>query len=193
MIETLGGKAPAIAVINKVDLLKDFAALEARKKQIEAFGVFAQVLPVSAQDGTGCEALLAALCGYAEPGPHYFDDDAFTDMPEKELVAELIREKILLFMREEIPHGVAVTIESFKERPGSDLVDISALICCERKSHKGMIIGKGGQMLKKISTAARLDCEDLLGVRINLRCFVKVMEGWRNVEHDLNELGFKKP
>ena len=193
MIETLGGKAPAIAVINKVDLLKDFAALEARKKQIEAFGVFAQVLPVSAQDGTGCEALLAALCGYAEPGPHYFDDDAFTDMPEKELVAELIREKILLFMREEIPHGVAVTIESFKERPGSDLVDISALICCERKSHKGMIIGKGGQMLKKISTAARLDCEELLGVRINLRCFVKVMEGWRNVEHDLNELGFKKP
>ena len=193
MIETLGGKAPAIAVINKVDLLKDFAALEARKKQIEAFGVFAQVLPVSAQDGTGCEALLAALCGYAEPGPHYFDDDAFTDMPEKELVAELIREKILLFMREEIPHGVAVTIESFKERPGSDLVDISALICCERKSHKGMIIGKGGKMLKKISTAARLDCEELLGVRINLRCFVKVMEGWRNVEHDLNELGFKKP
>ena len=108
-------------------------------------------------------------------------------------MAELIREKILLFMREEIPHGVAVTIESFKERPGSDLVDISALICCERKSHKGMIIGKGGQMLKKISTAARLDCEELLGVRINLRCFVKVMEGWRNVEHDLNELGFKKP
>ena len=193
MIEALRQGGPALAVINKVDLLRDFSALEAREQQLEALGVFEAVLTVSAQDGTGCEALLEKLCGYAEPGPHYFDDDAFTDMPEKELVAELIREKLLLFMREEIPHGVAVTVESFKERPDRDLVDIAAVICCERQNHKGMIIGKGGQMLKKIATAARLDCEDLLGVHINLSVFVKVVPDWRNREKQIDELGFAKP
>ena len=193
MIEALRQGGPALAVINKVDLLRDFSALEAREQELEALGVFEAVLTVSAQDGTGCEALLEKLCGYAEPGPHYFDDDAFTDMPEKELVAELIREKLLLFMREEIPHGVAVTVESFKERPDRDLVDIAAVICCERQNHKGMIIGKGGQMLKKIATAARLDCEDLLGVHINLSVFVKVVPDWRNREKQIDELGFAKP
>lgn len=193
MIEALRQGGPALAVINKVDLLRDFSALEARERELEALGVFEAVLTVSAQDGTGCEALLEKLCGYAEPGPHYFDDDAFTDMPEKELVAELIREKLLLFMREEIPHGVAVTVESFKERPDRDLVDIAAVICCERQNHKGMIIGKGGQMLKKIATAARLDCEDLLGVHINLSVFVKVVPDWRNREKQIDELGFAKP
>ena len=193
MIEALRQGGPALAVINKVDLLRDFSALEARERELEALGVFEAVLTVSAQDGTGCEALLEKLRGYAEPGPHYFDDDAFTDMPEKELVAELIREKLLLFMREEIPHGVAVTVESFKERPDRDLVDIAAVICCERQNHKGMIIGKGGQMLKKIATAARLDCEDLLGVHINLSVFVKVVPDWRNREKQIDELGFAKP
>ena len=193
MIEALRQGGPALAVLNKVDLLRDFSALEAREQELEALGVFEAVLTVSAQDGTGCEALLEKLCGYAEPGPHYFDDDAFTDMPEKELVAELIREKLLLFMREEIPHGVAVTVESFKERPDRDLVDIAAVICCERQNHKGMIIGKGGQMLKKIATAARLDCEDLLGVHINLSVFVKVVPDWRNREKQIDELGFAKP
>ena len=193
MIEALRQGGPALAVINKVDLLRDFSALEARERELEDLGVFEAVLTVSAQDGTGCEALLEKLCGYAEPGPHYFDDDAFTDMPEKELVAELIREKLLLFMREEIPHGVAVTVESFKERPDRDLVDIAAVICCERQNHKGMIIGKGGQMLKKIATAARLDCEDLLGVHINLSVFVKVVPDWRNREKQIDELGFAKP
>lgn len=193
MIEALRQGGPALAVINKVDLLRDFSALEARERELEALGVFEAVLTVSAQDGTGCEALLEKLCGYAESGPHYFDDDAFTDMPEKELVAELIREKLLLFMREEIPHGVAVTVESFKERPDRDLVDIAAVICCERQNHKGMIIGKGGQMLKKIATAARLDCEDLLGVHINLSVFVKVVPDWRNREKQIDELGFAKP
>ena len=96
-------------------------------------------------------------------------------------------------MREEIPHGVAVTVESFKERPDRDLVDIAAVICCERQNHKGMIIGKGGQMLKKIATAARLDCEDLLGVHINLSVFVKVVPDWRNREKQIDELGFAKP
>lgn len=193
MVEALRKAGPAIAVINKVDLLTDFAALEARKKQVEAFGVFDSVTAVSAKDGTGCEALFPLLGAYANPGPHYFDDEAFTDMPEKELVAELVREKALLYMRDEIPHGIAVTVESFKERPDQDLIDIQVEICCERKSHKGMIIGKGGQMLKKIASAARLDCEELLGARVNLQCWVKVREDWRDNDQLLNSLGFAKP
>ena len=193
MVEALRKAGPAIAVINKVDLLTDFATLEARKKQVEAFGVFDSVTAVSAKDGTGCEALFPLLGAYANPGPHYFDDEAFTDMPEKELVAELVREKALLYMRDEIPHGIAVTVESFKERPDQDLIDIQVEICCERKSHKGMIIGKGGQMLKKIASAARLDCEELLGARVNLQCWVKVREDWRDNDRMLDNLGFAKP
>ena len=193
MVEALRKAGPAIAVINKVDLLTDFATLEARKKQVEAFGVFDSVTAVSAKDGTGCEALFPLLGAYANPGPHYFDDEAFTDMPEKELVAELVREKALLYMRDEIPHGIAVTVESFKERPDQDLIDIQVEICCERKSHKGMISGKGGQMLKKIASAARLDCEELLGARVNLQCWVKVREDWRDNDRMLDNLGFAKP
>lgn len=193
MIEALRKSGPAIAVINKVDLLKGFAELEARKQQIESLGVFENIYTISAKDGTGCDELLESLTKYGNEGPHYFDDDAFTDMPEKELVAELIREKLLLFMRDEVPHGVAVTVESFKERADKDLIDISVEICCERKSHKGMIIGKGGQMLKKIATAARADCEELLGTQINLQCWVKVREGWRDSERMLDNLGFAKP
>lgn len=193
MIEALRKSGPAIAVINKVDLLKGFAELEARKQQIESLGVFENIYTISAKDGTGCDELLESLTKYGNEGPHYFDDDAFTDMPEKELVAELIREKLLLFMRDEVPHGVAVTVESFKERADKDLIDISVEICCERKSHKGMIIGKGGQMLKKIASAARADCEELLGTQINLQCWVKVREGWRDSERMLDNLGFAKP
>ena len=193
MIEALRKSGPAIAVINKVDLLKGFAELEARKQQIESLSVFENIYTISAKDGTGCDELLESLTKYGNEGPHYFDDDAFTDMPEKELVAELIREKLLLFMRDEVPHGVAVTVESFKERADKDLIDISVEICCERKSHKGMIIGKGGQMLKKIASAARADCEELLGTQINLQCWVKVREGWRDSERMLDNLGFAKP
>ena len=193
MIKALQKGGPAIAVINKVDLLDNFAALEARKKQVEEFGCFDHIVTISAKDGTGCDDLFALLKPYGNEGPHYFDDDAFTDMPEKELVAELVREKALLFMREEIPHGIAVVVERFKERPDKDLIDIDVDIYCERKSHKGMIIGKGGQMLKKIGSAARADIEELLGVKVNLQCWVKVREDWRDSEQQLNNLGFAKP
>ena len=193
MIKALQKGGPAIAVINKVDLLDSFAALEQRKRQIADFDCFDSVVTVSAKDGTGCEDLFALLKPYGNEGPHYFDDDAFTDMPEKELVAELVREKALLFMRDEIPHGIAVVVERFKERPDKDLIDIDVDIYCERKSHKGMIIGKGGQMLKKIASAARLDIEELLGVKVNLQCWVKVREDWRDNENLLNTLGFAKP
>ena len=193
MVKVLQKGGPAIAVINKVDLLDNFAALEARKKQLEEFGCFDHIVTISAKDGTGCDELFAMLKPYGNEGPHYFDDDAFTDMPEKELVAELVREKALLFLREEVPHGIAVVVERFKERPDKDLIDIDVDIYCERKSHKGMIIGKGGQMLKKIASAARMDIEELLGVKVNLQCWVKVREDWRDNELQLNSLGFAKP
>ena len=193
MVKALQKGGPAIAVINKVDLLDNFAALEARKKQLEEFGCFDHIVTISAKDGTGCDELFAMLKPYGNEGPHYFDDDAFTDMPEKELVAELVREKALLFLREEVPHGIAVVVERFKERPDKDLIDIDVDIYCERKSHKGMIIGKGGQMLKKIASAARMDIEELLGVMVNLQCWVKVREDWRDNELQLNSLGFAKP
>lgn len=193
MVKALQKGGPAIAVINKVDLLDNFAALEARKKQLEEFGYFDHIVTISAKDGTGCDELFAMLKPYGNEGPHYFDDDAFTDMPEKELVAELVREKALLFLREEVPHGIAVVVERFKERPDKDLIDIDVDIYCERKSHKGMIIGKGGQMLKKIASAARMDIEELLGVKVNLQCWVKVREDWRDNELQLNSLGFAKP
>ena len=193
MVKALQKGGPAIAVINKVDLLDNFAALEARKKQIEDFGCFDHIVTISAKDGTGCDDLFAMLKPYGNEGPHYFDDDAFTDMPEKELVAELVREKALLFLREEVPHGIAVVVERFKARPDKDLIDIDVDIYCERKSHKGMIIGKGGQMLKKIASAARMDIEELLGVKVNLQCWVKVREDWRDNEQLLNSLGFAKP
>ena len=193
MVKALQKGGPAIAVINKVDLLDNFAALEARKKQLEEFGCFDHIVTISAKDGTGCDELFAMLKPYGNEGPHYFDDDAFTDMPEKELVAELVREKALLFLREEVPHGIAVVVERFKERPDKDLIDIDVDIYCERKSHKGMIIGKGGQMLKKIASAARMDIEELLGVKVNLQCWVKVREDWHDNELQLNSLGFAKP
>ena len=193
MVKALQKGGPAIAVINKVDLLDNFAALEARKKQLEEFGRFDHIVTISAKDGTGCDELFAMLKPYGNEGPHYFDDDAFTDMPEKELVAELVREKALLFLREEVPHGIDVVVERFKERPDKDLIDIDVDIYCERKSHKGMIIGKGGQMLKKIASAARMDIEELLGVKVNLQCWVKVCEDWRDNELQLNSLGFAKP
>ena len=193
MVKALQKGGPAIAVINKVDLLDSFSALEARKKQLEEFGCFDHIVTISAKDGTGCDELFAMLKPYGNEGPHYFDDDAFTDMPEKELVAELVREKALLFLREEVPHGIAVVVERFKERPDKDLIDIDVDIYCERKSHKGMIIGKGGQMLKKIASAARMDIEELLGVKVNLQCWVKVREDWRDNELQLNSLGFAKP
>ena len=193
MVKALQKGGPAIAVINKVDLLDNFAALEARKKQLEEFGCFDHIVTISAKDGTGCDELFAMLKPYGNEGPHYFDDDAFTDMPEKELVAELVREKALLFLREEVPHGIAVVVERFKERPDKDLIDIDVDIYCERKSHKGMIIGKGGQMLKKIASAARMDIEELLGVKVNLQCWVKVREDWSDNELQLNSLGFAKP
>ena len=192
LVEMLRRSGSAIAVINKTDLVKEPEDLEARKAELKALGVFDDVYTVSVKDKKHCDELFDVLSRYAVEGPHYFEDDAYTDMPEKELVAELIREKALLFMRDEIPHGIAVVVERFKERPDSDLVDIDANIYCERESHKGMVIGKRGAMLKKIASAARVDCEEFLGCRVNLQCWVKVKADWRDNEYLLNSFGFRQ-
>lgn len=192
LVEALHRSGQAIAVINKTDLVKEPADLETRKAELKALGVFDEIYTISVRNKEGSEELFDALSRYAVEGPHYFDDDAYTDMPEKELVAEVIREKALLFMRDEIPHGIAVVVERFKERPGTDLIDIDVNIYCERESHKGMVIGKGGAMLKKIASAARADCEEFLGCRVNLQCWVKVKSDWRDNEFLLNNFGFKQ-
>ena len=185
-------KVPTIGVINKTDTLKNEQDLEQRKQLLQQFGLFETIVAVSVRADEHCEELFDLLKPYAIEGPHYFPDDAYTDMPEKALVAEVLREKMLLHLRDEIPHGVAVTVERFKERTDKDLIDIDVNIYCERKSHKGMIIGKGGQMLKRIASEARMECEEFLGARVNLQCWVKIKDDWRDNDFLLNNFGFQK-
>ena len=185
------GHTRAVAVVNKTDCLKQPADLETRRAFLQGLGVFDDILPVCAATGEGLDSLLDLIERYAASGPHYFPDDAYTDLPEKAIVSELVREKLLLYLRDELPHGTAVSVERFKERESGDLVDIEITIFCEKKSHKGMIIGKGGAMLKKIATAARADCEDFLGQRVNLQCWVKVKDDWRDNDFYLNNFGFR--
>lgn len=191
MMQTLKTKGTALAVINKADTVKFGQELMLKMEEIKKFEVFKKVLISSATTKEGCEELLSILGEYAVNGPHFFEDDAFTDQPEKQLVAEILREQLLLFMQEEIPHGTAVEIDLFKERPRGNIIDIEATIYCEKKSHKGMIIGKDGTMLKKIASAARQGCEELLLIKVNLKCWVKVRDGWRDDENLLNRMGFK--
>ena len=166
---------PYIIVKNKADLTQ---------KQDGENEIF-----VSAKTGEGIEALLSELKKHAENSPHFFPDDTLTDQPERVLAAEMIREKMLRLLDKEIPHGVAVSIELMRERDTSDIMDIEATIYCERESHKGIIIGKGGSMLKKISTFAREDMEKFFGIKVNLRCWVKVKEDWRNREGLIHNFG----
>ena len=126
----------------------------------------------------------------AQEGPHFFPNDTLTDQPEKVIVAEIIREKVLRNMRDEIPHGTAVVIERMRERNGKDIMDIDATILCEKSSHKGMIIGKQGAMLKKIASQSREEIEGFLETRVNLQCWVKIREDWRNSEFSIRDLGF---
>lgn len=184
--------ARAVAVINKTDTLRQKADLAVREEFLKQLGVFETILATSVYEDEGSDELLRVLAGYAEESPHYFPEDAYTDMPEKALVAEVVREKLLLNLRDELPHGCAVVVERFKERPGQDLIDIDVNIYCEKKSHKGMIIGKQGAMLKKIASAARLDCESFLGARVNLQCWVKVKDDWRDNDFLLSNFGFSK-
>ena len=182
------GKNPAILAINKIDTVKDKEKLALRIAELSGMYDFSAIVPVSAQTGSGLDDLLSELKALAFDSEHFFPDDTLTDQPERVLAGEIIREKMLRLLDKEIPHGTAVSIEKMRER-SDGIMDIEATIYCERESHKGIIIGKGGKMLKKISTYARQDMEGFFGCKINLQCWVKVKEGWRNREGLIHNFG----
>lgn len=184
-------RLPAILCINKIDTLEQKEEMLEKIAAFSAEHEFEQVVPISALEHDGIEILIDVPDGYAKPGPHYFADDSLTDQPERAIVAELIRERMLVDLEDEVPHGIAISIESMKERKGKDMMDIDAVIYCERESHKGIIIGKKGAMLKKIGSEARVNIERFLGCKVNLQCWVKVKEDWRNRDGLLRNFGFK--
>lgn len=181
---------PVILAINKIDTVKEKEQL---MKQILSYSKlydFQAVVPVSATDGSGIEELKAELKQQAVEGGHFFEDDALTDQPERVLASEMIREKILRLCDKEIPHGIAVVIEKMKMREGKDILDIDATIYCERETHKRILIGKGGSMLKKISSFARQDMENFFDCKVYLQTWIKVKEDWRNSLQLMRNFGF---
>ena len=182
-------RSPVIVLINKCDAASAAQMADAREKIAQAG--FDTVLAISAKNGDNIDELEELLKGYLTEGPQYFPEDMVTDQPERVICAEMIREKTLQLLRDEIPHGIGVGIDRMELRPEGDLMDVWATVYCERESHKGIIIGKGGKMLKRIGTEARKDIEWLLGVRVNLQIWIKVKEDWRNRQQMLNELGYR--
>ena len=185
-------KLNVILLINKVDLIKDKSELLQMIEHLSKQYDFAEVIPISVKKRINTELILPAIDKFAKESPHYFPDDLPTDQPEKVWLSEIVREKILRTMHEEIPHGVAVEIESFEEtktNKGEDIVDIGVLIICEKASHKGMLIGKQGAMLKKIGSIAREDLEAYFECKVNMTMWVKVNEDWRNKEAFILEIG----
>ena len=185
-------QTPVVLAINKIDMLKDKEQLLELILSYSNLYNFEAVVPVCAVDGKGVDDLIDELKKLCNEGGHFFEADALTDQPEKVLAAEMIREKILRLTDKEIPHGTAVVIERMRTREDSDILDIDATIYCERSTHKGIIIGKGGSMLKKISTYARQDMEKFFDCKVNLQTWVKVKEDWRNREALLNNFGFNQ-
>lgn len=184
-------KTPIVLVINKVDTVKKEEIL----KFIDAYKdicEFADIVPVSALKGQNTDTVLEVIFKYLPYGPMFYDEDTVTDQPQRQIVAEMIREKALRCLDEEIPHGIAVTIEKMKERPGGKVVDIEASIICERDSHKGIIIGKGGAMLKKIGSAARFEIEKMMEMKVNLQLWVKVRKDWRDSDLFIKNFGYDK-
>ena len=181
-------KVPALLVINKIDTVDKAGLLEVMAVYASAFD-FDAILPVSAKTGDGLNELLAEMEKYAAEGPHLFPDDMITDQPERQICAELVREKLLRCLDREIPHGTAVEVTKFAERENG-IVDLEVTIFCEKESHKGIIIGKKGAMLKKIGELARHDIEDFLGTKVNLQTWVKVRENWRDSMASLRNFGY---
>ena len=182
-------KMPVVLAINKIDTLEDKTVLMKRIMDMTQLYDFEAIVPVSAVKNDGLDALTDELIKLAQPSEHFFPEDTLTDQPERVIVSEIIREKMLRLLDKEIPHGVAVAIEKMRERSDKDLMDIEATIFCERESHKGIIIGKKGATLKRISTYARQDMEKLFGCQINLQCWVKVKDDWRNREGLIHNFG----
>lgn len=173
-------KLPAILVLNKIDLLKDKSELLQVIMRYSAMYNFSAVIPLSAKRGDGIDSFFEELNAFLVEGYHMFESDTLTDQPERVIASEMIREKLLYLLDKEIPHGIAVVIERFSEREEDGILDVEATIFCEKESHKGIIIGKKGATLKKVGTNARQDMEDFFGCKVNLQCWVKVKEDWRN-------------
>ncbi len=187
--------AKKILVINKIDLFDKKEDLISVITDYSSLARFDEVVPVSVKENDGLDIIMQILDKYAVEGPHYFPDDSITDQPEKVIMAEIIREKALENLSEEIPHGIAVTIESLNERDsrnGEAILDIEATLFCERESHKRIVIGKGGAMLKKMGSEARADLEAFFMIKVNLNIWVKVKEGWRNREGMIKNFGLSE-
>ena len=182
---------PVFLVINKIDTVSK-AEILTFIDTYKDIANFAEIIPVSALKGENTQDLMDAMFEYLEEGPQYYDEDTITDQPERQIVAEMIREKALRNLEDEIPHGIAVAIDQMKERPGGRLIDIDATIVCERDTHKGIIIGKKGAMLKKIGSDARRDMEALLGCKVNLKIWVKVKKDWRDSDFLIKNFGYDK-
>ena len=183
---------PVVLVLNKVDLLKDRAEVLKVIAAYSEMGEIAEIIPVSVKNKENTDAIIPILEKFAVESPHYFSDDMPTDQPEKIWLSEIVREKLLNSLYEEIPHGIAVEIESMefaKTNSGKDIVDLGVVIICEKQSHKGMIIGKQGAMLKKIGSVARAEMEEYFESKVNMKIWVKVKEDWRNRESVIADLG----
>lgn len=182
--------APGVLVVNKIDSVKKEALLDVIRVYSDAFA-FDQIIPISALTGDGLDDLTALLGKYAQEGPQLFPDGMITDQPDKQMVAEIVREKLLLCLQREIPHGTAVEVTKFSERD-SGIIDLDVTIYCEKASHKGMIIGKNGQMLKKIGELARVEIEHFMGTKVFLQTWVKVKERWRDSDMLIRNFGFSE-
>ena len=184
-------KSPVILVINKIDTVRREDLLPVIEKYKSVVD-FVEIVPISAEKGDNVDLLVELVFKYLPYGPMFYDEDTITDQPMRQIVAELIREKALQVLDEEIPHGIAVVIESMKDRPNGKMTDIEATIICERDSHKGIVIGKNGAMLKKIGTNARYEIEKMLGHQINLNLWVKVKKEWRDSDFLIKNFGYNK-
>ncbi len=182
-------KIPVVLAINKIDMISDKQELMSRILELTGLLDFHAVVPVSARDGDGIDALKGELMGLAQESEFFFPEDTLTDQPERGLAAEMIREKLLHKLSDEIPHGIAVSIERLREREDKPIIDIDATIYCERESHKSIIIGKKGAMLKEVSVNARHELERFFDCQVNLQCWVKVKEDWRNREGLIHNFG----
>lgn len=180
---------PVILVINKIDKVKKEEILTFINAYKDIHD-FAEIIPLSALKGENTETLIPEIFKYLDEGPMYYDEDTITDQPERQITAEIIREKALRNLNDEIPHGIAVAIDIMRERKNTRLMDIEATIICERNSHKGIIIGKNGSMLKTIGSEARKDIEAMLGIKVNLKLWVKVKKDWRDSDFLLNNFGY---
>lgn len=190
IIEVLGKvKTPVILVINKVDTVEDTGIIDAINTYKDVCD-FDDIVPVSALKGKNSDELIKTIKKLLPYGPQFYDEDTITDQPERQIVAELIREQALRLLDKEIPHGIAVVIDRMKERPDGSLIDIDATIICERDSHKGIVIGKQGAMLKKIGSKARVSMENLLDTKVNLKLWVKVKKDWRDSDTLLRNYGY---